>query len=520
MNRSVLVATHLLAVGIGWLAFQAAGSGSGAAAGETGAAAATRTPRPDELAEGRRILAEMRKGWRKAEEGRVMAPPQKELSLSERRQLRLDYEAEKAKKLLDLAAGLSLTADPGAELRRLMREDSEKGSAFIIVWLRADPAAAMKFLSGEQDLGNGLEDPIRLWSRESSPQAILDLMESAPAWGQLLAGLALQRAVATDFSVLGELADSLEGSVDRMRLFEMAFENIPPDRHAAALDWIFSNLKGREAVRAVQTAAFMMQHRQEDALGAKAFLKEAMGRLDAEGREVMDGWGNVREILSAGVGPDSPMDERVEVALMSENRGKTPEENRANARASIVSQDLSNWLDAGRWNEALHAGAVSPAELWAQAQAAFPQFNREADKAGMLKAVFLRSALADPQAAIGLLEAQGREDQLGSYGWQTTVYGANNQFEAAMALANALPEEWMKANLSNVQGQYRQMVEREAEARGSSWIDWVKQQPAGLNRDLLYHYTACYLFKQGREEEGAAFTSKVRDPAVRALPKP
>ncbi|WP_035611243.1 hypothetical protein [Haloferula sp. BvORR071] len=526
MKKPVLISTHLLALGAGWLAFQAAGSAQDGGSSSSGGEHASRSERRDGQAEGRRLLSEMRKSWRAEEaaidKSRTFAPEPPSPSSPEAIQQEREQQQAHEKKVFDLAASLSLPADPAAELKKLMENGLvDDASALVIAWLRRDPTAAMRALNGEELFRHDscTDEGVRLWSREATAQALLGLMEAAAEWRPLLTELALQKVVATDFSALGATIESLEGLMDRSALLSTAFENLPADRRAAALDWIFANLKGQEAARVVQTAAFDMQTSQSDPLGAKAFLKDAIDRLDAEGKERMSGWANAKDILSFGVGPDSPIDERIDLALMAEARGQTPEEQRANARASIVSNDLRNWFDAGQWDLALQARSVSPAELWAEAKEAFPQFDQTTDQDNMLRLIFMRSALSDPQAAIALLRAEGKQDQLGKYASFAVGEGWSNQLEGTLALVNTLPGEVFRENLSSFDRSYSYLVEREVTARGSFWLDWVKQQPPGLSRDLLYHYTARGLYQQGREAEAEAFRAAVQDPKVKAYPK-
>lgn len=137
----------------------------------------------------------------------------------------------------------------------------------------------------------------------------------------------------------------------------------------------------------------------------------------------------------------------------------------------------------------------------------------------MLRAVFSSVAAYDPEGAMSLLEDQGMGDQAAKYVSQVVDRLAFTDLERTLSLVACLPEETITANLTEFDRRYSSFVMREAERRGSFWTGWLRQQPAGISRDLMLHYTARHYFKNGNEALGTELKNLVRDPAVKSWPK-
>ena len=174
-------------------------------------------------------------------------------------------------------------------------------------------------------------------------------------------------------------------------------------------------------------------------------------------------------------------------------------------------------MGAEQLGEAVKSGGMGAARVWQEATAKFPQFADQ-EREGMLRAVFSSVAAYDPEGAMKLLDEQGLGDQAGRYVSRVLDRMGYTDFESAMKLVAHLPEETMRGNLAEFDRNYSSMVPREAERRGSFWTEWLRQQPAGVSKDLMLHYTARHYFKTGNEALATELKNLVRDPTVKSWP--
>ena len=512
---AILLFSHGLALGAGWLAFR--GTDIQSAPRNETAARITKKPRSDDDAEGRRVLAEMRQGWGTEIRQTGRLTPESIHATLARGQLEARrQQAEELEEIRKRSLAVVLPADPAAALAKLAAgPEIRDTAAFAIAWLRADPAAALRFLETSEVLSrnSNMTRALELWVAEADFEEVAGLLDQAPAWQEKISASLMKTAANEDPAQLDTLIERLEGKVSRERLIEVAVRDIPADRRAEVLKWIHESLKGKEAGRAVMMMAIGM----DDPPAAKAFLQQAQQGLDPEAMRELKGWGNYGDIMRSGVGPDSPMEERVEAMLAGGVVGKTDGERRDNARASIVSQDLSRWMGAEQLGEAVKSGGMGAAEVWQEATAKFPHYAGQ-EREGMLRGVFSSVAAYDPEGAMKLLEDQGMGDQAGKYVSRVMDRMGYTDFETAMKLVAHLPEETMRGNLAEFDRNYSSMVPREAERRGSFWTEWLRQQPAGVSKDLMLHYTARHYFKTGNEALATELKNLVRDPTVKSWP--
>jgi hypothetical protein len=514
---ALLLVSHGLALGAGWLTFR--GPEIAADPENVPAARLTKKPRPADDAEGRRVLAEMRQGW-----GTESRPPpgthareSVQTTLAKVKEESRRQQAEELEEIRKRSLAVVLPADPAAALAKLAAgPEILDTAAFAIAWLRADPAAALGFLQASEALSRNshMTQALEIWVAEVDLEEVAALLDQAPAWQEKIAASLMKVAANQDTGLLDGLLEELEGKVSRERLIEGAMRQVSAERRADALAWILGSLKGKEAGRAVMMVAIGM----DDNATAKTWLKQAREGLDPEAMKELKGWGNYIDIMRSGVGPDSPMEERVEAMLEGGVTGKTDVERLANARASIVSQDLSRWMGTEQLAEAVKSGGMGAAGVWQEAAAKFPQYV-EQEREGMLRAVFSSVAAYDPEGAIRLLEDQGMGGQAAGYVSLVMDRLAFTDFERTLDLVACLPEETLAANLTEFDRRYSSVVMREAERRGSFWTEWLRQQPAGVSKDLMLHYTARHYFKTGNEALGTELKNLVRDPTVKSWPK-
>jgi hypothetical protein len=517
MRKSfLLVSTHLAAGVAGWLACRGP-AGDSPPAGQDperhGKAADRRAERED----GRRLLEGMRQAWNTKNEAAQAASAAAENPKDSWARGARESRATMAKELEEIRRKVEayvLPADPGAELDRLIKSgDHLDLIPLVIAWLQKDPEAALHHLESTEELlrSGNLYNALDLWVEHAGAAEVIRLSESSPKWQGRMTQVALKTAVAADPTVLGELMERLEGRLDRATILRSAFSEVPENQRTAALDWIMANLKGREMVGAIKDASYQMDSTMGDPAGAKAFLKAAVARgLGPDAMEELNGWGNYKDIMSYGVGSGSSMDERIEVALKGYVQGNTEEERRAFAQASIVAKDVADWFNGGVWNEALRTEGVTTAELWSQCLANFPEFQ-DADRDIMLKAFFTQAAIHDPEAALAMLKAEGKEADAGAFSLSALDSAHYSDLEAGLQLVGRLPDDAIRGQLPRYDRYYSSSTTRLTQEYGSYWIDWLTRQPAGLNHDLLLHHTATALSKQGNQRGAAELRAMIQD---------
>ena len=192
---------------------------------------------------------------------------------------------------------------------------------------------------------------------ETDLDTLCKLLPDSPAKWQpyLVRALAAKVGAANPADLTGLLA-RLEGLIDRREIIGGAMSEMPPQQRQRALDWIKATLQGQDAAAALVALA----RSTDNAAAARQFLNQvvpgmAAGVLGA--LRMNPGYGNIME---AGVGPGSPLEERMAAAMANSLPGKTEEERRASARNSLVAADLGNWLTQQEWDLNLGGLAAPP----------------------------------------------------------------------------------------------------------------------------------------------------------------
>jgi hypothetical protein len=420
-----------------------------------------------------------------------------------------------------MSLGITLPVDPAALLdgmspHGLTEEDAKRFPATVAAWMRKDPDAALRFLSTLQpEKAGAFSNGLQAWIKYTDVDTALAALELQPKVLTSYGVLAINRAVTQDPSKLGSLLEKMEGKLDRSAILRGAFNDLPESSRGAALEWIRGNLKGREAGDAVMQAAISLS-RTDDA-AAKALLTEAI-RHDPELPALLKGWGNYSQIMGSGVGKDSPMQDRIAAALQTNLQGKTDEEKRQNAIRLVTSQDTREWFQDGGWGEDLRNGSATAGEAWEAAAEELPHLAA-ADRGALLESVFAEISMIDPKAALDLIRQQGDAGKLAEHVRRTVERNGFNKVEQAVKLAAYLPDDVVRPQLGAYDRTYRTLVSMNAERGGPFWTDWVKDQPEGLSRDLLLHYTARAYFRKGNEAQGNALKAMVRDSTVKSWPK-
>ena len=518
MRIAILLASHALLFGAGWLAFR--DSGERSVADNPAVSPRDRRNREAEREEGRRLVKEMREAWGTKAEAESAADYRAEQAQkagkpsSDSRDL-VTREFEKIRKL---STGMVLPADPVAEVKRLREGDSRALAAFLVTWLRDDGKAALAYLESDPEMQRGSASPFAftLWVRDCGPEEVLDLVEGNAKLQGILAGFVMEEAAARDPASLGDLMERMEGWMDRKTMLRRAFNvELPAGKREAAVEWIKTNLKGKEAGDSIMQIARGI----EDKGAAKDFLKASIaGGLDAAVVEQLKSAGNYHEIMRSGVGPDSPLDERIEVIVGAGIEGKTAAEKEVNAMKRIVAEDVGRWMRESFLCRSLKSGDIGAEELWSQLEAALPQFSDAAGRDAMLKAFIGESSLSDPEGAAALMKKEGKESEIGAYFFESIEDGFSRDQEASIRLASMIPAGVLRENLARYDGFYSQAIKNTAEKYGSFWTEWIQRQPAGLNRDLVMYHTASYLAKAGKEAEAASLRSLILDPSIKERP--
>jgi hypothetical protein len=515
----VLLASHALVFGAGWLAFRDPGEGSTAAIPAGTSQKDSRRNRDADREEGRRLVKEMRAAWGiqvEAERAADYRAGQKRKA-AEPSPGPQDLLSREFEKILKLSSEVVLPADPAAEMKRLKMGDDRALSAFVVAWLRQDAGAALAYLESDVEMHRSKGSlALHLWVRECGPEAVPDLVAGKARLQGLVAGDVLKVAASEDPASLGNLMERMEGWLARDQMLRFAFgSELPAGKREAALDWIKTNLRGREVGNSIMQIAIGMDDKQE----AKAFLKGAIaGGLDPAVVEQLKGSGNYGDIMRSGVGPDSPMDERIEALVAGGIDGKTAEEKQANARTRIIGQDVEGWMRDNYLLHSLRSGNMGAGELWNQVEAALPQYAGEAARDLMLRAFIRESAVGDPEGAAELMKKEGKESEIADYFLDSVMSGFYQNEEASIRLAASVPDDALRDKLSGYDRFYESAIPQAASEFGSFWTEWLEKQPAGLNRDLVIHHTAKYLARKGNEPEATRLRELIRDPGIKDRP--
>jgi hypothetical protein len=349
------------------------------------------------------------------------------------------------------------------------------------------------------------------WIAQTGAAQVAEMMEQLPAWKPRLAESLMKVTAAHEPAEMDAMLDLLEGTVPRQSLIRAAIHDLPEAQRPAVLTWIQTSLKGKEAGWAVLGLAWGI----EDPAAAKTVMNEAMQWLDPDAMTYLKSMPGFREIMFRGVGPDSPMEERIEAKLAGPVEGKTTEERRENAWKSLISEDVTRWLGTNQLADTVQTGGMSAAELWQEAERSFPHYGKAAQEE-MLRTIFNRISVSDPAGALKVLAQQGFDDQAGA--WALSAIRGRD-VEKVAALVAQLPQDTIRQNLAAFDRQYRYMVGEQAKQNGPYWTTWLRQQPAGLSKDLMLHYTARHYFQTGNPTLGTELKAMVQDPTVKAWPK-
>lgn len=508
MNRRLTQwATHLAALVIGWSIYQFAPTDLKSSATIASASRTRPDPRQADLAEGRRVLEEMRRVW----PAPVKAPAPAAgffdpvaVEANSRRQ-----NAEERREVDRLSREVDLTDDPGAALAAL-HAPSIEAVVFLIAWLRADAAAALAWLARDTSMlsSGNLRHDLAVWVNGTDLDTLCKLLSDSPTkWRPyLVRALAAKVGAANPADLTGLLA-RLEGLIDRREIIGGAMSEMPPQQRQRALDWIKTTLQGQDAAAALVALA----SNTDSAAAARQFLNQVvpgMGSGVLEALRMNPGYGNM---MRAGVGPGSPLEERMAAAMANSLPGKTEEERRASARKSVVAADLGNWLTQQEWDLKAQFGQASAERILGEATAAFPDLD-ETGRGLLLRQVFATTAGQDPAKSWRMLEQADRPD-LTANCIRDAIDACD--FESKLDFIAATPAAVMRENFDTVESACRNDFLNAARDGGSLWVDWLRRQPAGLARDLMAHYTALVYRQTDHQELVTEFRAMVADPAVK-----
>jgi hypothetical protein len=186
------------------------------------------------------------------------------------------------------------------------------------------------------------------------------MVEEMPALKLYLATSLMKVTAAHEPTGLDAMLDLLEGTVPRQSLLRAAIHDLPEAQRPAVLTWIQTSLKGKEAGSALMGLALGI----DDNAVAKTLMNEAMQWLDPDAMTYLKSIPDFRELMFRGVGPDSPMEERIAAKLAGPVEGKTAEERRENAWKSLISEDVTRWLGTNQLADTVQTGGMSATELW------------------------------------------------------------------------------------------------------------------------------------------------------------
>lgn len=512
MRKPLLIATHLLALGAGWLAFRDPEPAPRPVAAEGALSGKANRNRSADLEEGLHLLAGMRIAWQTRE--------QYEQELASQGVPEKDFDTqirELKEQIRKLSMDLVLPDDPAAAIKERGVSDPMVG-AYFAAWLRVDPDAALKLLHSDQEFLSYAVPMLGLdiWVGEVEPEIAVAAVKDLPKLQARVATTAVKDAAANDPASLGKVLDVMEGAMQRDFLISIGLRDLPPESRGAALEFAKKNLAPREAAGVILQIANDLP----DGKAARAFLKDALASgIDPKVLEHLHSFGTYTEILKKDVGPDSPMDERIAAALASDQQGGDDQSKRGRAMDGIVAEDVARWVKQSPLKEGLRTGVDDISRVWEEAIGLFPQYAREEDRARLLSSVLESTAALDPEGAIALLKKEAPPGTIAARALPAIQSGMQDDIEGSIRLAGLIPEEDLRADLKRYDSIYGSTaIDTKIDQYGDFWNEWISNQTPGLNRDLLLHHTAKYLSSRGDAKKAGELQFLIRDPAVKARP--
>ena len=504
--------THLAALVVGWSIYQFSPTGLTLADGSTATpdSRSRPAPRQSDLAEGRRVVDEMRRFWQTSAKALGSATPKARSFVVKEVDRRREIDRERLE-VDRLSREVVLTDNPGTALAALTAKGpSIEAVVFVIAWLRADPAAALAWLARDTSMNSSgnLQRDLAIWVNETDPDTVCKLLLDSPSEWQFYLGYALAAKVGAENPAdLSGLLTRLEGLNDRGGMIGGAMSEVPPQQRQRALDWIKTALQDRDAAVALVALASSTG----DTAAARLFLNQEVPGMGAGVLAALRNIGSYGNIMRAGVGPDSPLEERIAAAMANSRPGKTDEELRASARNSIVAADLGNWLTQQEWDLKAKIGQTSADLILGEATTAFPDLD-ETDRGLLLRKVIAVTAAPDPAGTWRMLEQAERPDLTATF-----IRAALDScgLKSKIDFIAAAPAAVMQENFDTVESACRNDFISAASDGGALWVDWLRRQPAGLARDLMAHYTAGVYRQTEHQELVTEFRAMVVDPAVK-----
>ncbi|QJE97046.1 hypothetical protein [Luteolibacter luteus] len=518
MNKAVLLATHALALGAGWLVLWDGGLSPGIGHADGGVTTKVERDRKADLEEGKLLLREMRIGWETQKKYEAEPQDPAERDFGEVRREDAERRAKKLEEIRKLSLSIVLPNDPVEGLKTIGGDEIELG-AYFAAWLRVDPETAMSMISSDERYYN-YEVPglaLEIWVGEKGPLEVGALMKDFPKLQSPVAGAAMRIAGRENLESLNDLLESLKGVTSRDFLIGEAFRGLPEEKRQAAVAFAQGQLPSNEAADAIINMATGIF----DAKEAREFLKEVIaGDLDPEVRRQMERFGNFREILGGGVDRDSPMADRIEAAMIGDQQGGPDEQKRARALEKIMSEDVGVWMKASSLQQGLLSGEKDLVGLWSQTKVQFPQYQEGEDRQKLLAAVLGSAGVLDPKGAMEVLKKEAVKgtiaDQVAKIVW-TKIYP---DVQASIELAGLIPEDELRPHIERYDSMYEAQLPQKIEHYGDFWKEWLKSQPQSLNLDLVLYQTAKRFAADGNQEGAREMQALIRDPEVKARPVP
>lgn len=520
MKNTLLLVTHALALGAGWFALRDVGVEDGAGQADGRPAAKVERDRHADLEEGKRLLREMRAGWatqKKHEEAAASGDPEKQDHPAMLREMD-ERRAKKLEEIRKQSLSVVLPADPTEGLKILGGDELVVG-AYFAAWLRADPEAAMRAISSDEKYYN-YEVPgiaLEIWVGEKGPLAVGELVKDFPKLQSAVAMAAMKIVGRENLESLGDLLESLKGSVGRDVLIGQAFGAVPVEKRGEAVALAQRELSAKDAADALISMATAIRDPKE----ASEFLKGVIaGDLDPEVRRQMDRWGNFYEILGGGVDRDSPMADRVEAAMIGDQQGGKDDQKRARAIEKIMSEDVKVWMTDSSMQQGLLSGEEGLVDLWSKATAQFPEYQDGEDRQKLMAALLGNAALLDPEGAMELLKKEAVKGSLADQVAKIIWTGIYTNLEGSIQLAGLIPEEELRPLLDRYDHLYGSQLPEKIDRYGDFWTEWIKSQPQSLNRDLMLYQTAKHFAAKGDRQGAQEMQALIRDAGVKARPLP
>jgi hypothetical protein len=380
--------------------------------------------------------------------------------------------------------------------------DTAEFAAALLAWFREDPNAALAFM---RRAGDGkLYDAVLVQALKEMPLAdhlkLAKTLLETPAifrvgeiMGERLAALSPAEAAAF-------FKDS--GISEHEALMATMIRGWPADQAASFLEFALA-LNDVSLIQQYfqtgnphkQAALLVLMDSREDARQAFPWLAEMPAEL--------------RGHLYRYADPSVPLDERIaQMKNLTWLKDATPEALREGALKQISTVDIHELMENGTdYRYAFRHGAMTADEILTAVKAQFPELAAASDYETRVR-VFNELASEDAETAYSLIAGLPEQQRINAVLHQSRWSFRDNSPEMFYDMINLAPgpdnaeAAPQRADAWNAYapGAYREY--------GDAYLDWVRELPAGANRDAARASLAAVLKRNNKADLAAEFEAR------------